>query len=77
MDSTEAPKIDAELPAQSRLNGADNIEEPPAKKVKMEEATPSTQQNEQSSERQKGVAPIKAEYAFERTITLVPRLTRF
>ncbi|KAL3471976.1 hypothetical protein BJX99DRAFT_236308 [Aspergillus californicus] len=66
MDFTEAPKIDAELPAQSRSNGADNIEEPPAKKVKMEEAVPSSHQNEQFSERQKGVAPIKAEYLIQK-----------
>ncbi|KAI9370085.1 tRNA-dihydrouridine(47) synthase [NAD(P)(+)] [Aspergillus egyptiacus] len=66
MDPETAPKVEAELPPQDRPNGADNAEEPPMKKARLEESTPTNGQNGQTPARQKGVAPIKAEYLIQK-----------
>lgn len=59
----ENTQTDAELPKQELSNGNDHTEEPPMKKARLDEPAPSDQQNGQAPPRQKGVAPVKAEYA--------------
>ncbi|KAL2863713.1 tRNA dihydrouridine synthase DUS3 [Aspergillus lucknowensis] len=62
MDPAAAPRTEAESPAQNGLNGTDHAEEPPTKKARLDESATPDQQNGQVPQRQKGVAPIKAEY---------------
>ncbi|KAL4787480.1 hypothetical protein BJX76DRAFT_345558 [Aspergillus varians] len=66
MDTTTVQKSEAELPKQELSNGNDQADEPPMKKARLDESAPSTKQNGQPSERQKGVASIKAEYLLPR-----------
>ncbi|KAL4806480.1 hypothetical protein BDV18DRAFT_137661 [Aspergillus unguis] len=60
---------EAELPKHELANGTDHTEEPPMKKARLDEPVSSEQQNGQVPPRQKGVAPVKAEY-------LIPKADR-
>ncbi|KAL4934367.1 tRNA dihydrouridine synthase DUS3 [Aspergillus undulatus] len=62
MDNVGLQKLEAEPPKPDFSNGTDQSEEPPMKKARLDEPTPSDQQNRQVSGRKKGTAPIKAEY---------------
>jgi hypothetical protein len=62
MDPAADLKVVTEPPAQNVENGIDHAEEPPTKRVKLDESnTPSGQQNGELTQRRKGIAPIKAE----------------
>ncbi|KAL3444818.1 tRNA-dihydrouridine(47) synthase [NAD(P)(+)] [Aspergillus insuetus] len=63
MDPAADLKVVTEPPAQNVENGNDHAEEPPTKRVKLDESnTSSGQQNGEHPQRQKGIAPIKAEF---------------
>ncbi|KAL4917838.1 tRNA-dihydrouridine(47) synthase [NAD(P)(+)] [Aspergillus aurantiobrunneus] len=64
MDTSTTQNPDAELSKQDPSNG--QTEEPPMKKARLDESAPSGQQNGQTPPRQKGIAPIKAEYLLPR-----------
>ncbi|KAL4871253.1 hypothetical protein BDV12DRAFT_32873 [Aspergillus spectabilis] len=59
---TPAAQLDAELAKHAHSNGTHQIEEPPTKKARLDESAPSEQPNGQASQRQKGIALIKAEF---------------
>ncbi|KAL2796110.1 tRNA-dihydrouridine(47) synthase [NAD(P)(+)] [Aspergillus keveii] len=63
MDPAADLKVVTEPPAQNVENGIDHAEEPPTKRVKLDESnTPFGQQNGELTQRRKGIAPIKAEF---------------
>jgi hypothetical protein len=63
--ATPGAQLDAELAKHALSNGTDQIEEPPLKKARLDEFAPPKQRNGQASQRQKGIAPVKAEYAIK------------
>jgi hypothetical protein len=72
MDPPADSKVVPEHPAQNVENGINHAEEPPTKRVKLDEFNPySGQQNGELPQRQKGIAPIKAEYAMPRALRIL------
>ncbi|OKP06248.1 tRNA-dihydrouridine(47) synthase [NAD(P)(+)] [Penicillium subrubescens] len=68
-ETTQAPS-EVDLPKRDAANGSPAAEEPPSKKARIDE--PEKSEDERDSRRNRGIAPIKAEYLINSTPKPVP-----